>query len=100
MLQACKNIMSVTADYNSTNDIKGNEFVINNVYMNLVIIIESFLNIDEQTKETLLSKDDIKYYTDLINNDFNQGNFPKIMYVCKNVIPQIKNKLEAIIPTL
>ncbi|MBR4266331.1 MAG: hypothetical protein IKQ46_09780 [Bacteroidales bacterium] len=100
MLQACKNIMSVTSDYSIADEIKDQDFVLDNVYMNIVVIIETYMKTDKDIKDSIISQEEIKYFTDIINNDFREKDLSKILYVSKHFIPTLITKLNEILTKL
>lgn len=93
-------VKSLTSDYSIADEIKDQDFVLDNVYMNIVVIIETYMKTDKDIKDSIISQEEIKYFTDIINNDFREKDLSKILYVSKHFIPTLITKLNEILTKL
>ncbi len=100
MLQACKNIMFVTADYNMYGEIKKTEEVFDNIRTNVIVIIECFIMLDESTKNILHSNVEIKQYTDFSSMEYSFAALKDIFEFAKKTIPMHKTVLEKVLQNL
>jgi hypothetical protein len=99
MVQACKNIMSVTKDVVSGEEIQDMDFFLDNLRMNYTIILELFMQIPPE-KNTFITPEALRRSIDFVNTELARENLTRIIFHTKNAVPTLKEKLERELKTI
>ena len=92
--------MFVTADYDMCGDVKNPQEFFDNVRTNIIVIIESFITLDNQTKDVLRESVELKKYTDYAGAEYSFAVMKEFFDFAKKVVPQHKAVLEKLLQGL
>lgn len=99
MAQSCKNIIAVTVSIANADDFANQDTIVDNIYMNLVIISENYAKTDDYIKQAFaeINWSEIKSYIDKVTPDYKQADFRDLFYVSKSLTPRLKNKIDELL---
>lgn len=99
LVQACKNIMSLSNEINQGGEVKDIDFFLDNLRINYTVIIELFMQIPPQ-QNPYVTQEELRNQVDFVNNAINNNNLGRLIYNIENEIPVLKTKLEKTLKTL
>ncbi|MBQ3658497.1 MAG: hypothetical protein II956_16895 [Bacteroidales bacterium] len=99
LLQACKNIMSLSNEINQGGEVKDIDFFLDNLRINYTVMIELFMQIPPQ-QNPFVSQEDLRGQVDFVNNSINKDNLGRLIFNITSEIPVLKTKLEKALETL
>lgn len=99
LLQACKNIISLSDEINQGGEVKDIDFFLDNLRINYTIIIELFMQIPPK-QNPYITQEELRGQVDFANKAITKDNLGRLIYNIKNEIPVLKTKLEKALKTL
>lgn len=97
LLQSCRNIMAATAGKSLPDAFDKEPFLLENIYMNLIILVESYIRIgDGKSDYPTINWEEIGSYTNVVKLPADKVERSLICSIIKNKIPSLTAKLERI----
>ncbi|MBO4371545.1 MAG: hypothetical protein J5826_01310 [Bacteroidales bacterium] len=97
MAQACKNIIAVSAPIADATGFENQDTIVDNIYMNLVIISENYAKTDDDIKQAITNWSEIKTYTEKVIPDCKNADCRVWFYISHSLIPTLKEKLDELL---
>ena len=97
MAQACKNIIAVSAPIADATEFENQDTIVDNIYMNLVIISENYAKTDDDVKQALTNWSEIKSYTEKVIPDCKNADCRVWFYISHSLIPTLKDKIDELL---
>lgn len=96
--QSCKNIMAATAGVSIPEALEKDSFLLENIYMNLIILVESYIRIGDAKKDyPSINWEEIGSYTNVITRPVNEIDKKLISSIVKTKIPTLSAKLDRLL---
>ena len=98
MIQACKNIIFATSRLHSPEDVAKDDFAIENMETCMVIILESYDELNQVSKGQLgkIDWEEPKVFAQALRKrEKDEKDFKLLYRLCKDYIPTLQNKLSS-----
>ncbi len=98
LLQSCRNIMAATAGLSIPKAFAKEPFLLENIYMNLIFLVESYIRIGNGKSDyPTINWEEIGNLTNVVKQPVEMVDQTLICTIVKNKIPSLIAKLEKIL---